>query len=233
MSQHVLLILREGQPPRCVGPLLSPLSADRIVELEGLREGEYLLQPLESPTARHRLIPSSRPRDQLCKACGEPFLPTHSAAAPGPTVKHSFRDAMHVITEQDAPDHVAHAVDSLLRQRDKELGPRGVRALYEQTPPPESYTREPRPGMCRLYQLSACGCAERGNQCELNGIDLGFREVAQAARGVRELYELSACEVRDLAADGRPITSWVEGHADQLRRFVPHELPQPPKEIDP
>lgn len=30
----------------------------------------------------------------------------------------------------------------------------------------------------------------------------------------------------DLAAGGRPITSWIEQHADQLQRFVPQELPR-------
>lgn len=191
MTQFVLLILREGEPPRCVGPFALQRSAESVVELEELREGEFLIQPMESPTARHRLIPSPVPRDALCLSCGKPFLPTHSIAAPGPTSRHPFKTASGYrpsgsIEDDFVPDHLAHAVNSLLQERRDQLGERGVRALYEQQPPP----------------LSPEGQA-----------------VAATLR-------------RDLAAGGRPITSWIEGHASELRRFVPPELPEPPKEIE-
>lgn len=191
MSQFVLLVLRDGEPPRCVGPFALQRSAESMVELEQLREGEYLIQPLEPPTARHRLIPSPVPRDLLCLSCGKPFLPTHSIAAPGPTSRHPFKTVSGYrpsgsIEDDPVPDHVAYGVNALLRERDEQLGERGVRALYEQTPPP----------------ISPEGQA-----------------VAATLR-------------RDLAAGGQPITQWVEEHADQLRCFVPQQLPERPKEID-
>jgi hypothetical protein len=180
MSQHVLLVLRDGEPPRCVGPFLSELSAAALVELEQLREGEYLIQPLEPPTARHRLIPSPVPRDVMCEACGKPYLPTHSAAAPGPNARHPFK--LPTVLE-----------------------------VLDGDPPPSSYPLSPE------------------GRAVAAGALADWEEKKAAAR---RTYPSFPAGITDLAAGGRPITSWIEAHADTLRRFAPNELPQPPKEIE-
>lgn len=156
MTQHVLLILREGEPPRILGPYALAAGALAEAAIRQLIKGEFLVQPLEPPRhfkgGRHALIPSPVPRDAKCLSCGQPYLPTHSTAAPGLTVHHPFKSEDTL--DPTMPDHLAYMASQFQR-------------------PP------------------------------------------------------------DLAAGGRPITNWVEHHADQLRRFVPRELPRPPKEIEP
>ena len=198
MTQQILMILpsTEDETPRMVGPFLTEATANSWADTKKIDPIRRVIRPLESPTSiygygRHALIPSPVPRSVLCEACGKPFLPTHSIAAPGPTSRHPFKTVSGYrpsgsIEDDPVPDHVAYGVNALLRERDEQLGERGVRALYEQTPPP----------------ISPEGQA-----------------VAATLR-------------RDLAAGGQPITQWVEEHADQLRRFVPQQLPERPKEID-
>lgn len=213
MTQHVLLVLRDGEPPRCVGPFALKRSAESLVELEQLREGEYLIQPLEPPTARHRLIPSPVPRDARCAACGKPFLPTHSIAAPGPTSRHPFRRAVGDVVIADSEDlspEVQELATRLLQERRDQLGERGVRALYETTP----------------RTLSPEG------QAVVAGALADWEEKKRQA-GADPVNFTARHPYRDLAAGGRPITQWIEAHADQLRRFAPTELPDPPKEIEP
>lgn len=159
MSQHVLLILREGKPPRVVGPFLSEVGIQLVIEREELREGEYLVQPLESPSPRHALLPSPVPRDVLCEACGKPYLPTHSIAAPGLNARHPFKLPTVLEVLEGDPEPIPRA---------------RLRTARWPGDPGTAMTPE---------------------------------------------------QVSDLAAGGRPIASWIEEHADQLRRFVPPELP--------
>jgi len=215
MSQFVLLVLREGEAPRIVGPFLSELTAQGLAGWSGLREGEFLIQPLEPPPGpaergRHSLIPSPYPRDLKCEACGNPYLPTHSIAAPGPTTRHPFRapsghHADVMIVDDVLPADLAREVDQL--------------AVTDRRPEYFGQLR-PEPGRCTKYRNLSCSCEARNQPC-------------WRLQATSDWEKKKAVAARDLAAGGRPITSWIEAHADQLRRFAPPELPQPPKEIEP
>lgn len=220
MTQHVLLILREGETPRILGPYALAAGALAEATIQELREGEFLVQPLEPPRrvrtrGRHELIPSPVPRDVVCQSCGRPFLPTHSIAAPGPTTRHPFKPTAAAsspegravvagaLEETDPiPDHLAHAIAAVS--------------------PSEHFgqLRTP-PGQCTRYRNLPCTCEAENRMC--------WR--AEAVSDWEKKKRAAA--IGDLSAGGRPITSWVDAHADQLRRSVPPELPTPPKEIEP
>lgn len=205
MSQFVLLVLRDGELPRCVGPFALQRSAESMVELEQLREGEYLIQPMEPPTARHRLIPSPVPRDLLCLSCGKPFLPTHSIAAPGPTSRHPFRTATGYRPSGSIKDDV-------------------ISGVLADVPPIEE----------RRHEYEGRFIPQEPTSAEGRAVAAGaLADWEELKRKAREQRPIRPSLYTDLAAGGRPITSWVEAHADQLRRFVPQELPEPPKEIEP